>query len=211
MSVQKYPSTPHLPWSPGLQNDDRRIESLDGLIGREVVVTEKLDGENTTIMSDRVHARSLDSRNHPSRNWVKAFAGDIQWRLVPNWRICGENVYAKHSIYYDNLESYFYGFSIWSPNDISRPWDETVNTFVNFGIVPAPVLWRGTFDEKKLRELSDSLDTEKIEGFVVRVVGEIPVADFGRLVAKWVRKGHVQTDEHWMTAPIIPNKLASTL
>jgi hypothetical protein len=37
----KYPRTMHLPWSPGLQNDDRVIESLDGLIGQEVVVTDK--------------------------------------------------------------------------------------------------------------------------------------------------------------------------
>jgi len=39
----KYPRTMHLPWSPGLQNDDRVIKSLDRLIGRTVVVTEKMD------------------------------------------------------------------------------------------------------------------------------------------------------------------------
>ncbi len=41
----KYPRTFHLPWSPGLTKDDKRIENLDGFIGREVVVTEKMDGE----------------------------------------------------------------------------------------------------------------------------------------------------------------------
>lgn len=36
-----------------------------------VVITEKMDGENTTLYRDGLHARSLDSRHHPSRNWVK--------------------------------------------------------------------------------------------------------------------------------------------
>jgi len=42
----KYPKTLHLPWSEGLQNDDRMLQSFDGLEGEEVVVTVKLDGEN---------------------------------------------------------------------------------------------------------------------------------------------------------------------
>ena len=42
----KYPSTPHLPFSQGLQRDDTRITTLDYLNGRGVVVTEKMDGEN---------------------------------------------------------------------------------------------------------------------------------------------------------------------
>lgn len=77
-TYKKYPSTPHLPFSPGLQNDDRRILTLDGLIGREVVVTEKMDGENTPMYMDHIHDWSLDSRHHPSRDWVKAFWG---WAL----------------------------------------------------------------------------------------------------------------------------------
>ncbi|MFE9924807.1 RNA ligase family protein, partial [Streptomyces sp. NPDC005774] len=44
-----YPRTPHLPWSPGAASDDIRAGDLSGLRGREVVVTEKLDGENTTL------------------------------------------------------------------------------------------------------------------------------------------------------------------
>jgi hypothetical protein len=67
----KYPRTPHLPWSPGIAPDDEVSGRLSGLEGREVVVTEKLDGENTTLYADHVHARSVDSAHHPSRSWVK--------------------------------------------------------------------------------------------------------------------------------------------
>ena len=69
-SYIKYPSTPHLPFSQGLQRDDTRIQSLNSFEGREIVVTEKLDGENTSMYADHIHARSIDSRHHPSRDWV---------------------------------------------------------------------------------------------------------------------------------------------
>jgi hypothetical protein len=42
----KYPRTLHLPWSPGLTNDDRQLKSTEHFEGREVVVTVKMDGEN---------------------------------------------------------------------------------------------------------------------------------------------------------------------
>jgi hypothetical protein len=69
----KFPRTPHLPFSEGVQEDDRIIESLDALLNHEVVVTKKMDGENTTMYRDHIHARSLDRRSHPSRDWVKQF------------------------------------------------------------------------------------------------------------------------------------------
>ena len=52
-----YPRTPHLPWSPGATPDDVRAGDPGALRGREVVVTEKLDGENTTLYRDGMHAR----------------------------------------------------------------------------------------------------------------------------------------------------------
>jgi hypothetical protein len=69
----KYPRTYHLPWSPGQTRDDRVIESTDIFKGKEVVVTIKMDGENTTMYHDYIHARSIDSGSHPSRTWIKNF------------------------------------------------------------------------------------------------------------------------------------------
>jgi len=47
MNVQhyKYPRTAHLPWSPGADDDDIIIDTVDSFVGKEVVVTEKMDGE----------------------------------------------------------------------------------------------------------------------------------------------------------------------
>lgn len=203
----KYPTTPQLPFSPGLQNDDRRIQTLDELIGREVVVTEKMDGENTSMYSDHIHARSLDSRHHPSRDWVKKLFGEINYQIPKDWRICGENVYAKHSVAYDDLETYFYGFSIWNEDNVALSWDETLMWFKELRIEPVPVLYRGMFDLAVLEKLSATINPAKTEGFVVRVAGAVAYEEFDLKFAKWVRKGHVQTDKHWMTAEVVPNGL----
>ena len=205
----KYPRSMHLPWSPGLQNDDRLIQTLDGLIGREVIVSEKLDGENTSMYRDHLHARSLDSKHHDSRNWVKMLHGSIAHQIPEGWRICGENMYAKHSIFYNNLKSYFYGFSIWDDRNVALDIDTQNLWFEDLGIVQPQIFYRGIFDEKALHDLAASLDPVTQEGFVVRVVDEIPMEDFHMKLAKWVRKGHVQTDAHWMTQAIVPNKLES--
>ncbi|MFE3940749.1 RNA ligase family protein [Streptomyces sp. NPDC059118] len=202
-----YPRTAHLPWSPGATSDDVRIADLAALTGREVVVTEKLDGENTTLYADGLHARSLDSAHHPSRGWVKALQGRIGTRIPDGWRVCGENVFARHSIPYDGLESFFYGFSVWD-GERCLDWDRTVEFLRDLGIPVPPVLWRGVFDaraEKALRALRP--DTVRREGYVVRPADGFGAADFGRLVAKWVRPGHVRTDTHWMHAAVVPNGL----
>ncbi len=202
-----YPRTPHLPWSPGATPDDLRTGDLSGLLGREVVVTEKLDGENTTLYADGLHARSPDSAHHPSRAWVKALQGRIGPAIGPGRRICGENLYARHSIAYRDLESWFYAFSVWD-GDRCLDWDSTVRLTRRIGVPVPPVLWRGTFDERALRKLR--LATDRQEGYVVRTAEGFERAAFGDRVAKWVRRGHVTSGTHWMHAAVVPNGLAPT-
>jgi hypothetical protein len=210
MKYWKYQRTSHIPFSPGFTSDDIIADSMEKFYGKEVIATEKKDGENSSLYPDHFHARSLDSRNHPSRNWLKAFHGSIAHKIPKGYRICGENLYAKHSIFYEELESYFYGFSIWDERNVALDWDTTVMWFEELGITPVPVLMRGIFDEnmyKELKAMANSLDTTKHEGFVLRLAGEIPFDEFGTSVVKWVRKGHVVTDTHWMHAEVVPNRL----
>ena len=204
----KYPRTMHLPWSPGLQNDDRMIQNMDAFVGKEVVVTEKLDGENTTMYRFAIHARSIDGRYHPSRDWVTRFWGERQFMIPPGSRVCGENVYAQHSIVYDDLETYFYGFGYWDGNTC-LDWDSTLFLFDRYDMKPVPTLWRGEYNEETLKEIASGLDPDKQEGFVVRLVESFEKEDFDKSVAKYVRAGHVQTDEHWMHGEVKKNLLAS--
>ena len=57
----KYPRTFHLPYSPQRGEGDKVLPSDDIFRGKPVVVTEKMDGENTTLYADYLHARSIDS------------------------------------------------------------------------------------------------------------------------------------------------------
>jgi ATP-dependent RNA circularization protein (DNA/RNA ligase family) len=204
----KYPKTPHLPWSPGLQNDDRLMPDTECFHGKWIVVTEKMDGENTTMYNDAIHARSLDGRHHASRDWVKGLHGSIKHLIPDGWRICGENLYAKHSIHYEDLKSYFMVFSIWE-YDRCLNWDETMEYSEDFGLKTVPVLYTGPWEDwVRIRTLTDALTIEDgREGYVVRLYDSFGYNEFDRSVAKYVRKGHVQTDEHWMTQAVVPNKL----
>lgn len=197
----------HLPFSPGMSNDDKLIRSMEGFEGREIVITEKMDGENTTLYGNGdIHARSLDSRHHASRNWVKAFHSSIAHEIPEGIRICGENMYARHSIAYDQLDSYFLGFGAWD-GDRCLDWDTTRYLFNGIGIAMVPELWRGPFNLKVLVDLACTLDITKHEGFVVRTVQEFSMREFTSKVAKWVRPGHVVTEDHWMHSEIVPNKV----
>lgn len=198
----KYPRTYHMPWSEGLQNDDRRVENPDMFEGKEVIVTIKMDGENTTMYNDRIHARSLDSAYHPSRNYVKAIHGAIRHQIPDQWRVCGENLYAQHSIKYNNLISYFQVFSIWMSNTCLH-WDDVMLYCGRWGLKPVRTLWRDIYDEDTIRTLGSEVMQngfygDPVEGYVIRVVDSFDYKDFSKNVAKVVRKNHVQTDQHWL-------------
>ncbi len=202
----KYPRTPHLPWSPGASSDDIYQGNLDGFKGRFVVVTEKMDGENTTLYQDFVHARSIDSRFHPSRTWVRALQAEIGYQIPKGWRICGENLYARHSIAYEELSSYFMAFSVWNDNNECLSWQESKHFFEQLGLVPPKELYTGLWCEETIKNLA--LDTKTQEGYVVRIADGFHFRDFTQYVAKWVRNDHVVTDKHWMHQEVIPNQLS---
>jgi len=213
----KYPRTSHLPWSLGATRDDRMLSSVDIFIGKDVVVTEKMDGENSSCYADGyTHARSMDSNNHPSRNWLKQFWAERYFDLPAGYRICGENLYAKHAIHYMDLPTYFMGFSLWEGNEC-KSWDETMMWFDELKIQSVPVLYRGIFDEHKIKNVLNDLELDSHEGYVIRVTDSFKIdfddikhkdEQFSNYIAKYVRKGHVQEDtEHWMTKEIIKNGL----
>jgi hypothetical protein len=208
MDRVKYPRTRHLPNSPGASADDVRLSDLKALAAGEVVLTEKMDGENTTIGPGYVHARSVDSRPHESRAWVRALAGRLAPELPPGMRVCGENLYARHSIGYDRLPAYFLVFNIWQ-DDVCLDWDSTQEWADLLGLHCVPLLYRGAFPgpEGLLEKWRATRDSEHSEGFVVRTARSFSREEFGTHLAKWVRARHVQTDRHWMSTQVIPNQV----
>lgn len=173
----------------------------------DLVITEKMDGENTTIHSAGTHARSPDSRYHPSRDWLKAFAASISPRLESSERIVGENVYAKHSVGYDELRSYFMGFSWILGSDI-QPWDATLDRFTELGITPVTELYRGPFTDDLFGKVAERLDLARQEGFVARDAAGFSETEMPIRMGKYVRANHVQSETHWMNSELVPNRLA---
>lgn len=210
MEHYKWPRTWHLPFSPGLQNDDRRIPSLSPFEGRRIIVSEKYDGEGTTMERGRTFPRSPDGRYHPSRDRMKAFHASRAADIPNGWKISGEYMYARHSVAYEvargnALPDWFMGFGVWNEQGVLIGWDETLEVFALLNIPPVAVLYDGPYHEDILHGIARQIDPSIQEGFVVRVADPILYpsgpGDVGRFfpaVAKWVRKGHVQSDQHWM-------------
>lgn len=204
-SRYKYPRTPHLPDSPGAHSDDVRLSHLLFKNGDPVVITEKMDGENTTIYRDYCHARSIDSAHHPSRAKIKALAARIGPLLPEGWRICGENLYARHSVAYENLPADFLLFSVWDDQNRCLCWEESREWAQLLELSMVPILYEGPFTELAVKRCCEGLDLNRQEGLVVRNGGSFSYEAFTKNVAKWVRPGHVQTDEHWMSRAVVPN------
>lgn len=207
----KYPKTWHFPWSRTIVKDDDRVfDNVDHFVGRNIVITEKMDGENTTFYRDHLHARSLDSKHHPSRDWVKAIHSQIKSGIPDGWRFCGENLRAEHAIPYADLPSYFMVFGVYNENNICLSWADTEQYVDMLGLVTVPVLYKGIWDEDIVKSCytgKSNVGLNLQEGYVVRMAEEFPYDDFKMNVAKFVRKGHVAGSEHWTNKTYVQNKL----
>lgn len=204
----KYPRTYHLPWSTCKSKDDRQLRDVTNFEGQEVVVTMKMDGENTSMYNDHIHARSLDSMDHVSQHWVKNFHSRLAWLIPDGWRVCGENLFAKHSIKYNHLPTYFMVFSVWIDGNNCLSWHDTVEWCELLDIEMVPVLYRGPWDEKLIRDLHQSVvNGDEQEGYVVRTTKRFHYSQFRKCVAKFVRPDHVQTHGHWRNMVVERNGL----
>jgi hypothetical protein len=211
----KYPRTPHLPWSPGKTKDDAVITTLEHLEQNPTIVTVKMDGENTTLYRNGLHARSLDYSPHPSRDWLRNLHAKIAHEIPVGWRICGENLYAKHAIHYTRLRNYFQVFSVWNEKNECLSWAETLEWC---GLLELrcvlPLNWRspGELTEKNVLPPyagANMLEEgDECEGYVIRVKGQFHYDNFSTHVAKYVRADHVDKTVHnWMYQPITRNEL----
>ncbi len=205
----KYPRTYHLPWSPGTTSDDRKLSGdwFDAYKGKEIVITEKLDGENLAINHYDCFARShgAPTRSPWSRNiWDNdGILWQIKDKIADNEVVYGENLFGEHSITYNKLQNYWHIFAA-TNGDVWFSWDEVCMIADILKQQHVPELWRGVVNtEEELRALVDRFVSEPSvygptrEGVVIRDAGEFPIDEFSTHVCKWVRPNHVQTDEHW--------------
>lgn len=218
MDSPKYNRTFHFPWSPGATNDDKIATSIESLIKVPIVLTEKMDGSNTSLEADGCYARTHSGPpTHASFDGLKALHAEIKFDIQKNMQIFGEWCYAKHSIEYNELPDYFLMFGVrelLGDDHYWYSWDD-VELFADYyGLFTVPVLFRGIVNsEKELQDLVNSFMNQPSacggirEGVVARVYEEFSDKNFSSSVMKCVRANHVQTSEHWKDQEIIKNKL----
>jgi hypothetical protein len=206
----KFPRTSHFSWSPGLSKNDRQLPNNEILINKEVIVSLKLDGENTGLTREKCHARSLNSGDHPSRHWVKSLWSKIRYDIPENWHIFGENVFAKHSIFYNQLTSFFYVFAIINEKEVCLSWQKTEEYAKMLELETVPILYQGIWDIEEVKKCYSGklFFGGEQEGYVVRNAEKFEFKKWSENAGKYVRKNHVQTDDFWMRN-WIPNKLST--
>lgn len=214
MSIsKKYPRSYHFPFSQGTTSDDRISHDYwEDIHGKNLVVTEKLDGENNCLSKYGVFARS---HVQPT---VSKWTSSIReyWNLIKNdlgdLEIFCENLYAIHSIEYKKLPHHFHVFAV-RDNDVWLSWEEVkfYASMIDLPTVPEINIQKAV-DEKQFKDYIldivkqnsayDSYDIIthnpcSMEGVVVRNILSYHTDDFSKNLKKIVKRGHVKTDEHW--------------
>lgn len=129
----------------------------------------------------------------------------LAYSLEREVEIYGENMTAIHSIEYHDMTSYFYIFSV-KRHGRWFSWDEVEAVANELELPTVPVLFRGTLSSmSSIHELSQKtmqepsrLGLNTPEGFVVRTAAAFSDDTFERAIAKYVRKGHIQTSDGFM-------------
>lgn len=126
----------------------------------------------------------------------------------------GENLYAVHSIEYKRIEEYYFIFAV-RQMDKWLSWEEVKFYAAMFDFPTVPELAidpiAGLTQNGLQSAIENWVQEESVfgslnpftgedctrEGVVTRNIGEYSASEFMHNVFKYVRKGHVKTDEHW--------------
>ncbi|MEZ4955325.1 MAG: RNA ligase family protein [Saprospiraceae bacterium] len=202
MEARKYSRTYHFPFSPGTTSDDRIAQDWGSILQHELVMTEKLDGENTCLKASGVYARSHAAPTVSPWSVKMRELWEYHKNALGDLEVFGESLYAVHSIEYERLDSYYYIFAI-RQGDQWLGWDEVVFYAQVLDIPTVPVIKREIFTEETiLKNIEKGMENGsrlggECEGFVFRNAAGFHVDEFANNVLKYVRKNHVKTDEHW--------------
>lgn len=212
MHPPKYPRTPHWPWSQTVHADDKLHQNPDFFVGRDVVITEKLDGGNTCLWSGEVYARSTSQPSH--HDWMGMVRKHHAWKTLGKRMdlvFYGEDLFGVHSIKYDpmNEDETFRLFASLFVSDTGEsglfaPWHLVEQHAKELNLKTVPVLFSGRF--RSVNDITNWFETNiqqpsqlggECEGFVIREYTAFDENDFSNSVCKYVRANHVQTDKHW--------------
>lgn len=168
--IYKYPRTRHIEGSRIQAGDeDLKNQRFDEIKDKYIVLEEKVDGANTGISFSREGKLLLQSRGH----YLNGGYGEKQFDLFKMWAGCyqsrlhqllgsryimyGEWLYAKHTVFYDELTHYFMEFDLYDKEkNIFLSTQKRKELLADYEfITPVRILFEGKL--KSLKELTSYL------------------------------------------------------
>lgn len=126
----KYPRTFHIEGSKLQPGDDGMGDyPFSKIKNKHLVVEEKMDGANCAISISQDGRLLLQSRGHyltggprekhfdKFKTWANTHINELRRVLTPRYIMYGEWLYAKHTIFYTDLPSYFMEFDVFDRRD----------------------------------------------------------------------------------------------
>lgn len=162
LEFRKYPRTPHLEGS-RLQPGDEDLSQIrfKEIRGRHLVVEEKCDGANSAVSFTREGELRLQSRGHYltggyrerhfhlMKQWASVHHDAFYKVLGSRFIMYGEWMYAKHTIFYDQLPGYFLEFDIYDrKRGIYLDTPSRRELTRRMPVVSVPVLAEGSFEDR---------------------------------------------------------------
>jgi hypothetical protein len=248
--MRKYPRTPHVRGSrlqPG--DEDLAAVPFEELRGKFLIIEEKIDGANCGVSFDETGALRLQSRGHyleggPRERqfdllkmWANSIAAGLFEVLGQRYVMYGEWMYAKHTVFYDQLPHYFLEFDVLDrESGIFLSTAERRRLLDGLPLASVPVLREGAnppaLDSLVVHSLyksqcwKESLDRQIQEcgQLADRVLAETDSSSLAEgLYIKWEEDGEVKgrykfvrssfltaildSGSHWQSRPILPNLL----
>jgi hypothetical protein len=262
--IFRYPRTQHVIGSKlGPGDDNLKQIPFSQLVGRQLVIEEKVDGANSGISYGSDWLQLLQSRGHyltggPRerhfnlfKQWANLHSEALLEVLTDRYILYGEWMYAKHTVFYNRLKHYFNEFDILDTqegtyidgegNENPGSWLSTARRremLKGIPVEPVLVLFEGKLDSfEQLQDLigpshfksedcwdffldyhpqfddnSDRVEkgtdqTNLMEGLYIKVEEDGVVKERYKLVRPEFTQKIVDSDEHWLSRPIIPNVL----
>ncbi|GAB4510170.1 MAG: RNA ligase family protein [Haliangiales bacterium] len=163
-TIRKYPRTQHIEGSrlqPG--DEDLRSVQLAEIAGEHLVIEEKLDGANAGLCFSPEGELRLQSRGHYLtgghrerhfnlfKTWANAHQGALWERIGSRYMVYGEWLYAKHTVFYDQLPHYFLEFDVFDTEaEEFLSTERRHQLFVDSPVVSVPVVWTGATPRRKV-------------------------------------------------------------
>ncbi|KAI6656485.1 DNA ligase III [Oopsacas minuta] len=209
-SISKFPRTKHLfAVGKGVSRDDLLMDKGEENLfytdpktpdSRVVSIEEKIDGANLGISIAKDYRLLCQNRSHyvtsvthkqfsPLDSWVQDHSAELFEILEPERHILfGEWVYAKHSIHYNQLPSYFIAFDLYDRKERRFYSRRERNKVLNQTTIPCVPL----IQEQPLANQKDILNLLKaqqsqyypgpIEGVYLRIDEDSPFSNPAKIL-----------------------------